>query len=111
MERRSLTPSTLFRSRLCLDEALTNSITHGCPGGPEQKVSVDFHFSDESGIWGVRIRDHGPGFQPEELPSPHDPGADMLEHGRGIVILQRFTVSLSFGHGGREVVFRMQCEE
>ncbi len=110
-ERRPLSPSTLFRSRLCLDEALTNSITHGCPEGPDQPVSVDFHYSEETGIWGVRIADHGPGFVASELPSPDDPGADMLEHGRGIVILQRFTVSLVFAQGGREVVFRMRCEE
>ena len=108
-QRLALTPSMLFRYRLCLDEALTNAITHGCPGGEQLPVEVDFHWCAES--WVLRVVDQGPGFCVEDLPDPDAPGAELSEHGRGVLILQRFTESLTYAQGGREVVLRMSFEE
>ena len=108
-QNQTMTPSLLFRYRLCLDEALTNAITHGCPDGEQLDVEVDFHWSPES--WAVRIVDQGPGFDAEDLPDPDAPGAELSEHGRGVLILQRFTDSLTYAQGGREVVLRMRSQE
>lgn len=108
-QRQTLSPSMLFRYRLCLDEALTNAITHGCPGGEERPVEVDFYWSTDS--WAVRVVDQGPGFRPEDLPDPDAPGAELSEHGRGVLILQRFTESLTYAQGGREVLLRMSSKD
>ena len=108
-QRVALSASMLFRYRLCLDEALTNAITHGCPQGEQLPVEVDFYWCP--GSWAVRVVDQGPGFRAEDLPDPDAPGAELAEGGRGVLILQRFTESLTYAQGGREVVLRMSSKE
>lgn len=106
--RYSLGPSTLFKYRLCLDEAITNAITHGCRGQEAAEVSIDFYFSDES--WGLRIKDPGPGFDASQIPDPNDPRNDYRESGRGVLILERYTDKLVFSDGGSEQTFWMNTD-
>lgn len=98
-QRFTLGPSTLFKYRLCLDEAITNSITHGCRGTNEPHVEIEFFFGDNE--WAMQIRDQGPGFNPTTIPDPSDPGNEMREQGRGILILERYTDRLVFSEDGR----------
>ena len=85
-------PSTMFRYRLCIDEALTNSITHGCAGLESPRISVDLYYSSCS--WSLRVSDPGPGFEGEAVPDPSAPGQQFLESGRGLLILERYCSDL-----------------
>ena len=106
--RVTLSASTLFRSRLCLDEALTNAITHGSDedGLP---IEVDFYWATHS--WAVRVLDQGPGFDPADVQDPDEPGSEFLESGRGILILERYCERVVYSRGGREVTLVMKLEE
>ncbi len=107
--RYKLGPSVLFKYRLCLDEAVTNAICHGCRGVENAKVTVDFYHSGEK--WAIRVTDPGPGFDPNEVPDPSEPGSEFKESGRGILILQRYTDKLVFSKRGTEQVFWMSTTE
>ncbi len=104
----SMGPSRLFRYRLVVDEALTNSVTHGCPIGSPQTVHVALHLSDDA--WVVRIEDAGPGFDPESLPDPTDPDMQFLDHGRGLLILERYARRVVYSDAGRVVTIWMVRE-
>ena len=103
------TPSIMFRYRLCMDEALTNSITHGCQGLENPVISVDLFCSLSS--WSLRVSDPGPGFEGATVPDPTAPGQQFLEHGRGLLILERYCSDLVYSQGGREVTLTMEMEE
>lgn len=106
--RFDLGPSVTFKYRLCLDEAITNAITHGCRGVPNGTVDIDFHFSPAA--WAIRIEDPGPGFDRSRIPDPGDPRNDYRETGRGILILERYTDRLVYAKDGREQILWMKTE-
>lgn len=101
-----LSAQDVFRYRLCLDEAITNSITHGCPDGGGA-VEIDFYCSD--GAWAMRVVDQGPGFSPRDIPGPEAGGEDE-EHGRGLAILGEFADAITWARGGREMVIRVEMK-
>ncbi|MCA8960002.1 MAG: ATP-binding protein [Planctomycetes bacterium] len=104
-----LGPSVLFKYRLCLDEAITNAICHGCRGVENAKVTVDFYHSGDR--WALRVVDPGKGFDPNEIPDPSEPGSEFKESGRGILILQRYTDKLVYSKSGTEQIFWMDTTE
>ena len=104
-----LGPSVLFKYRLCLDEAITNAIIHGCRGVNDARVMVDFYHS--GGKWALKVTDPGPGFDPNEVPDPSEPGSEFKESGRGILILQRYTDKLVFSKRGTEQIFWIDTSE
>ncbi|MFN0058278.1 MAG: ATP-binding protein [Planctomycetota bacterium] len=101
-QKKPLGPSALFKYRLCVDEAITNSITHGCKG-THQTVTIHFHWSPHA--WAMQITDKGPGFDQKSIPDTNSPGNEYLEHGRGIMILQRYTDRLLYSDNGRQQTF------
>ncbi len=108
-ERIPITPSAMFKYRLCLDEAITNAITHGCKGRTDASVQVDLYWSRES--WVLKVLDDGPGFDPCGVVDPTAPGRQFEEHGRGIMILKRYSDSVTYSKGGRELTVRVKCAE
>lgn len=51
----------------------------------------------------VRVRDHGPGFDPSSLPDPTDPVNLDKVSGRGLLLMRTFVDQLSFNDRGNEV--------
>ncbi len=98
--RVTLTPELIFRYRLCLDEAITNSITHGCEGVESPLVTIDLYWSP--GSWAVRIVDPGQGFSGEQIVAADTLGTELRETGRGILILQQYADRLVYSRGGCE---------
>jgi len=102
--------------RLCLDEALTNSMLHGNEGDPG--LSLGVRLCAEPGRWLVTISDAGTGFTPDCIPAAAADGdpdpaslraaapapAVTAESGRGIRLMQAYLDELAYWRGGAVVV-------
>eukprot|EP00913_Durusdinium_trenchii_P035271 g33001.t1 len=51
----------------------------------------------------VVIRDEGPGFDPDSLPDPTEPGFVERPHGRGLLLIRAFVDEVLFNDAGNEV--------
>lgn len=87
--------------RLCLDEAMVNALIHGNEGDPGVPVTV--LVGERAGRWVVRIDDQGEGFVAAQVPDLEDPANLLLEHGRGIRLMQEWLDELSFHRNGATV--------
>jgi anti-sigma regulatory factor (Ser/Thr protein kinase) len=87
--------------RLCLDEALVNALIHGNEGDPAVPVAV--LVGARAGRWVVRIDDQGGGFVADQVPDLEDPANLLLEHGRGIRLMQEWLDELRFHRNGATV--------
>ena len=90
-------------------ESVINAIKHGNSGDERKHVHVEFTPIDgerPSGIQ-IRVRDEGPGFDPEALPDPLAPENMLKSSGRGIFLIRSFMDELVLRRapeGGMEVV-------
>ena len=84
---------------LCLDEALVNAMLHGNEGDPLLEVDIVVHI-DES-RWIITVADQGHGFVASSVPDHEQPESLMLEHGRGIRIMQEWLDELLYYRAGR----------
>ena len=88
-----------------LREALLNALSHGRNHRGEPWVSVDLDCRPGRKVV-VTVRDRGPGFQPDTVPDPRDPGRCEGSCGRGLFFMRSFTDRLTFafpGPGGSRV--------
>jgi serine/threonine-protein kinase RsbW len=87
--------------RLAVGEAASNAVRHGCRGDEQLKVRVQSATDGETLV--VEISDPGPGFDPDQVPSPEV--GELREGGMGIYFM-RLTmdeVTYSFDDGGTTV--------
>jgi serine/threonine-protein kinase RsbW len=90
-------------------ESVINAIKHGNAGDERKRVHVEFTPLDvdrPAGI-AIRVRDEGPGFDPEALPDPLAPENMLKSSGRGIFLIRSFMDELVLRRapeGGMEVV-------
>src|SRR6476660_7834008 len=90
-------------------ESVINAIKHGNAGDERKQVHVEFTPIDAeqpSGIQ-IRVRDEGPGFDPDALPDPLAPENMLKASGRGIFLIRSFMDELVLrraAEGGMEVV-------
>jgi len=90
-------------------ESVINAIKHGNSGDERKHVYVEFTPIDgerPSGIQ-IRVRDEGPGFDPDALPDPLAPENMLKASGRGIFLIRSFMDELVLrraAEGGMEVV-------
>jgi len=90
-------------------ESVINAIKHGNSGDERKHVYVEFTPIDAerpSGIQ-IRVRDEGPGFDPDALPDPLAPENMLKASGRGIFLIRSFMDELVLRRapeGGMEVV-------
>ena len=95
-------------------ESVVNAIKHG--NGNDAAKQVHLEFTPLPGINGaaavppgitVRVRDEGPGFDPDGLPDPLAPENILKSSGRGIFLIRSFMDELVLRRapeGGMEVV-------
>ena len=113
---------------VALDEAIMNGIVHGNleissrlletgddtyhreidrrrkePPYRERRLFVSGRF--ELGHAEYRIRDEGPGFEPQEVPVPNPTSPEHVErpHGRGLFLIKAFMSEVSFNEEGNEI--------
>jgi serine/threonine-protein kinase RsbW len=90
-------------------ESVINAIKHGNSGDERKRVHVEFtplEISAPRGI-AIRVRDEGPGFDPETLPDPLAPENLLKASGRGIFLIRSFMDEVAVRHapeGGMEVL-------
>jgi anti-sigma regulatory factor (Ser/Thr protein kinase) len=95
--RFSIPESTQFAMNLCLEEALSNVISHGYSGQPDHSIAVHFGSPGEDYFVFV-VEDQAPPFNPVD--SPELPSLKERENneigGQGIRLLRQFADSLEY---------------
>ena len=88
-------------------ESVINAIKHGNHGDERKQVHVDFTPLDHTAPRGIaiRVRDEGPGFDPDRLPDPLAPENLLKSSGRGIFLIRNFMdeTVLKKVQGGMEI--------
>jgi serine/threonine-protein kinase RsbW len=92
---------------MAVREALANAIKHGNDRNLDKRVHLEM---DVTGGWlEIRIRDEGPGFDPEHVDDPLAPENRLKTSGRGIFYMKTFMDDVRFARaegGGTELVLR-----
>ena len=89
-------------------ESVINAIKHGNGNDEQKRVFVEFTplHADAPGL-SIRVRDEGPGFDPEGLPDPLAPENMLKASGRGIFLIRNFMDEMHLQRapeGGMEMV-------
>lgn len=88
-------------------ESVTNAIRHGNRSDAAKRVHVEFTYLGAGAGLSIRVRDEGPGFDPECLPDPLAPENLLKPSGRGIFLIKSFMDELELRRapeGGMELV-------
>ena len=90
-------------------ECVINAITHGNRNDAAKRVHLEFTpFEDQGGPGvSIRVRDEGPGFDPQDLPDCCAPENLLKSSGRGIFLIRSFMDKMDLRRapeGGMEVV-------
>jgi serine/threonine-protein kinase RsbW len=89
---------------VALNEAITNAIEHA--HNFDTQKAVDVLFANEGDAIVFKVKDQGPGFAPERLPDPLDPGRLEEERGRGVFLMKSLADELEFHEGGTAVYLK-----
>jgi serine/threonine-protein kinase RsbW len=89
-------------------ESVINAIKHGNGNDEQKRVWVEFTplHAEVPGI-SIRVRDEGPGFDPDGLPDPLAPENMLKASGRGIFLIKNFMDEMRLQRapeGGMEMV-------
>jgi serine/threonine-protein kinase RsbW len=90
-------------------ESVINAIKHGNGEDERKRVHVEFTMlnGDTPPGIAIRVRDEGPGFDPENIPDPLAPENVLKSSGRGIFLIRNFMDELQLRRapeGGMEMV-------
>ncbi len=85
-EEMGFAPGQLADLGICVTEAVTNAIAHAHKFDESLQVEIDFEQLADG--LRIRVRDHGPGFDVEELPDPRQPENILKDHGRGVLLIR-----------------------
>jgi serine/threonine-protein kinase RsbW len=81
-----------YHLNLVLTEAVANAIQYGSPSDSKNTVRISISIEDKNLC--VRVRDHGPGFNLEAVPTPDF--ADLEERGRGVFFIRSLMDSVEY---------------
>lgn len=90
---------------LALTEALANAVVHGAKGDPKKIVECDVACDEARGML-IVVRDPGPGFDPNAIPSPVVGENIYSKHGRGIFLINELMDEVQFHNNGKEIHMR-----
>jgi serine/threonine-protein kinase RsbW len=88
---------------LCLDEAIVNAMIHGNEGDPQLFITVRLGLDDIANRWVIIVSDQGVGFSPQDVPDSNDPDSLLLEHGRGILLMNEWLDELTYYDNGSTI--------
>jgi serine/threonine-protein kinase RsbW len=91
-----------YEVETALREALANAIVHGCGGDRSKQVHCSVA-CEEDGSMGIVVRDPGPGFDPDSLPSPTGGKQIYSNHGRGVYLINQLMDEVRYERGGAEI--------
>ena len=106
LARRELGEEKEMELALALQEALANAVVHGSGRDARKMVECWVALGTE-GI-SIVVRDSGPGFSPEAVPSSTSEQQRGLDHGRGLIMIRRLMDEVHFRRNGAEIHMRKQ---
>ncbi len=92
---------TVFRLRVLLAEAISNSILFGAEGNPDRTVRVEARVNQEE--IRVEVTDDGPGFDPALVPDPTLPDGLGRSVGRGLFLIRSLADRVEFNEQGNTI--------
>jgi len=101
VEAMGYSPRCVFGIRLALEEAMVNAFKHGNRGDESKRIFVSYEITPQRVV--VRVRDEGPGFNPDRVPDPTSPDRICLPCGRGIMLMRAYLDDVTFSVQGNEV--------
>jgi len=101
LRSRNVSDSDVFDIRLCLEEAIKNSILHGNKGKRDRKVFISYTLKDNT--FTAEIEDEGKGFDPSKLPDPTKDENLLREGGRGVFLIQKLMDQVEYKGRGNKV--------
>jgi len=87
---------------LALQEALANAVVHGAKEDPTKVVECLVACDEQRGIL-IIVRDPGPGFDPQAIPSCTMGENLYSNHGRGIFLINQLMDEVQFHRNGTEI--------
>lgn len=87
---------------LALQEALANAVVHGAKEDPSKVVECLVACDEQRGIL-IIVRDPGPGFDPNAIPSCTIGENLFSNHGRGIFLINQLMDEVKFHKNGTEI--------
>ena len=87
---------------LALQEALANAVVHGAKEDPSKIVECLVACDEQRGIL-IIVRDPGPGFDPQSIPSCTVGENLYSNHGRGIFLINQLMDEVQFHKNGTEI--------
>ena len=93
----------LFALELALEETLANAVEHGNDSDPAKMIRFDCKSSQDSVY--VRVEDEGAGFDHHKLADPRKPENQMIETGRGVLLIKYFTTRVQWNERGNIIEF------
>ena len=102
IERAGYSPASQFAIRLAFEEAMMNAFKHG--GGAKGGVDLDVRVTPEAVE--ISVDDHGPGFDPDEVPDPLAEENLELPSGRGLMLMRQYMTEVRHNDRGNRVTLR-----
>jgi len=87
---------------LALQEALANAVVHGAKEDPSKVVECLVACDEQRGVL-IIVRDPGPGFDPQTIPSCTVGENLYSNHGRGIFLINQLMDEVTFRKNGTEI--------
>ena len=86
---------------IAVTEAVNNAIIHG--NKMDRSLNVDLYVGDKETDFCFSVKDHGDGFNYNNLPDPTAPENINKEDGRGIFLMRSLAEEVEFDNEGRDV--------
>jgi len=86
---------------VCIDETLSNALTHGNQGNPDKTIAITLQFDTEK--FTFTIQDEGNGFDVKEFDRQLKQNAIDIPNKRGLCIVEYLADEISFNDKGNEV--------
>ncbi|MBX7053477.1 MAG: ATP-binding protein [Pyrinomonadaceae bacterium] len=83
-----LADDMIFAIDLAVRESVANAVKHG--NKFDESKSVEISLAESSESIEIKVRDHGTGFRPEDIPDPTDRENLLKANGRGILFMRSF---------------------
>jgi serine/threonine-protein kinase RsbW len=92
-----LSNELLFPIDLAVRESVANAIKHG--NKFDETKDVDIRLVNSNEEFEITVKDHGHGFNLEEIPDPTDPANLLKTNGRGILFMRSFMDIVDWSNG------------
>ncbi len=83
-----LADDMIFAIDLAVRESVANAVKHG--NKFDESKSVEITLAGTADAIEIKVRDHGTGFRPEDIPDPTDRENLLKANGRGILFMRSF---------------------